>query len=122
MAAPTPPPVAVAPASTTVSGSARGNREFLSLPASNYVIELARGANRGDLAALRDSLHVPRGELYELHLTRDGGDWWVLVWASFDSLSAARAARSELPAEAAISVGWPRQIAPLQNEARRRPE
>ncbi len=25
-------------------------------------------------------LQLPRGELYELHLQRDGGDWWVLVW------------------------------------------
>lgn len=120
--APTPPPVAASPSPTPASGSAHGNRDFLTLPASNYVIELAHGASRGDLAALRGSLRLPRGELYELHLSRDGGDWWVLVWASFDSMSAARAARSELPTDAAISVGWPRQIAPLQNEVRRRPE
>jgi septal ring-binding cell division protein DamX len=89
------------------------------LPASHYVIELAHGQNRGDYAALRDTLQLPRGELYELHLQRDGGDWWVLVWASFDGVDAARAARSELPADAPLTGAWPRPVAPLQAEVRR---
>ncbi|HEX6833806.1 MAG TPA: hypothetical protein VF132_09775 [Rudaea sp.] len=124
--APSPTPAAIVAAPSAplraATSAARGNRDFLTLPASSYVIELAHGASRSDLAALRESLHVPRGELYELHLARDGGEWWVLVWGSFDSMSAARSARAELPADAAVSVGWPRQVAPLQNEARRRTE
>lgn len=98
---------------------ARGNREFLALPGSEYVIELAHSANAADFAALRGSLQLPRGQLYELHLHRDSGDWWLLVWASFDSVDAARAARAELPADAAINAGWPRRIGALQSEARR---
>lgn len=100
-------------------GSARGNPEFLALPASDYVIELAHSANAADFAALRGSLQLPRGQLYELHLRRDSGDWWLLVWGSFDSVDAARAARAELPADAAINAGWPRRIGALQSEARR---
>jgi septal ring-binding cell division protein DamX len=98
---------------------ARGNPEFLALPASEYVIELAHSANATDFAALRGSLQVTRGQLYELHLRRDNGDWWLLVWGSFDSVEAARAARAELPADAAINAGWPRRIGALQSEARR---
>ena len=96
-----------------------GNREFLGLPGSDYVIELAHSANRADFAALRDSLQLGRGQLYELHLRRDSDDWWLLVWASFDSVDAARAARAELPANTAINAGWPRRIGVLQSEARR---
>jgi septal ring-binding cell division protein DamX len=107
-----------APAQSALRGD-RGNREFLALPASDYVIELAHSANAAELAALRTALQLPRGQLYELHLRRDNGDWWLLVWASFDSVDAARAARAELPADAAINAGWPRRIGVLQSEARR---
>jgi len=103
----------------STAGSARGNREFLALPASDYVIELAHSANASDFAALRGSLQLTRGELYELHLHRDSGDWWLLVWGNFDSVDAARAARAELPPDAAINAGWPRRIGVLQSEARR---
>ncbi len=96
-----------------------GNREFLALSSSSYIVELAHGASRSELEALRTSLHPSRGELYELHLQRDGNDWWLLVWGAFDSVDAARAARSELSADAPINAGWPRPVAALQNEARR---
>jgi septal ring-binding cell division protein DamX len=89
------------------------------LSGSDYVIELAHSASTTEFAALRDSLRLTHGQLYELHLRRDNGDWWLLVWASFDSVDAARAARAELPADAAINAGWPRRIGALQAEARR---
>ena len=112
-APPAPAPAKPAPAAT------RGNHEFLALPASDYVIELAHSANAADLVSLRASLQLKRGELYELHLHRDSGDWWLLVWGNFDSVDAARTARAELPADAAINAGWPRRIGVLQSEARR---
>jgi septal ring-binding cell division protein DamX len=71
------------------------------------------------LNTLRDTLHPSHGELYTLHLLRDGADWWLLLWGSFDSVESARAARGELPADTAINAGWPRRIAPLQAEAQR---
>jgi septal ring-binding cell division protein DamX len=60
--------------------------------------------------------------LYELRLARDGTDWWLLVWGHFGDIESARAARSDLPADAAVNAGWPRRIAPLQAEARRSSE
>ena len=98
---------------TTGAGS-----DFLALPGSAYIVELAHAANKSDLDALRASLHLARGQLYELHLLRDGADWWLLVWGTFDSVEAARAARSELPSDAPLNAGWPRLVAPLQKEAR----
>ena len=114
-AAEAPPPAAIA----SVATGASGNREFLALPAESYIVEIAHSANRTDIAALHASLHLPLGELYELHLTRDGGDWWLLVWGHFADIDSARAARSDLPADAAVNAGWPRRIAPLQAEIRR---
>jgi septal ring-binding cell division protein DamX len=68
---------------------------------------------------LRAAVHPPHGELYEVRLRRDDGDWWLLLWGSFDSVEAARAARGELPAPAGVSAGWPRRVAPLQAEVQR---
>ena len=116
---PAPAETTPAPAPAKATPGTRGNREFLALPASDYVIELAHSANAADFAALRGSLQLTRGQLYELHLRRDSGDWWLLVWASFDSVDAARAARAELPADATINAGWPRRVGVLQAEARR---
>ena len=115
MAAETPPPAAVA----TSTGESLGAREFLALPAASYIVEIAHSANRADIAALRANLHLPLGELYELHLMREGSDWWLLVWGHFADIESARAARSDLPADAAVNAGWPRRVAPLQAEVRR---
>jgi len=113
------PPAPVSPSASSNAGAPLGNRGFLALPASSYIVEIAHSANRADLAALHASLHLPRGELYELHLTRDGGDWWLLVWGPFSDIESARAARSDVPSDATVIAGWPRRIAPLQAEARR---
>jgi len=96
-----------------------GNNEFLALPGSGYIVELAHGANKSELDTLRAALRPAHGALYELHLLRDGADWWLLVWGTFDSVDAARAARNELPSDTPLNAGWPRPVAPLQKEARR---
>jgi septal ring-binding cell division protein DamX len=87
------------------------------LSGDHYVIELAHGEREADIAAARAALHVPHGEVYELHLRQNGADAWLLVWGSFEDVGAARAARGELPAD--VHAGWPRRVAPLQAEVRR---
>ena len=113
------PPPTPGPSAGVRSAEPAANRDFRTLPASGFVIELAHGASRSDYATLRDALHPARGQLYELRLLRDGADWWLLLWGSFDSIDSARNARAELPPDAAISAGWPRRIGPLQAEALR---
>ena len=83
------------------------------------MIEIAHAADKAQLDSLRGALHPARGEMYEVRVIRDGNDWWLLLWGTFDSVDAARAARSELPGDAPINAGWPRLVAPLQNEVRR---
>ena len=78
---------------------------------------MAHGERESDVASARAALHVPHGEVYELHLRQNGSDNWLLVWGSFADVGAARAARGELPADA--RAGWPRRVAPLQAEVRR---
>jgi septal ring-binding cell division protein DamX len=89
------------------------------LSGSSYVIELAHGSDKAQIDALRAALHPAHGTLYDVRLLRDGADWWTLLWGPFDGVDAARAARGELPTGAPINAGWPRPVAPLQNEARR---
>ncbi len=115
-----PPSVAPAPAPAhpraPASDSHGGSSGFLALPGDEYVIELAHAASEDGLSAPAP----PRGDVYELHLRQNGADVWLLVWGSFVDVSAARAARGELPANA--HAGWPRRIAPLQAEMRRAQE
>jgi DamX protein len=118
-AAETTPKPAPLPARATGEQAGNGNREFLALSSSSYIVELAHSASKPEVDALRASVHPAHGALYELHLQRDGADWWLLVWGTFDSVDAARAARSELPADVPINAGWPRRVAPLQAEAQR---
>jgi len=91
----------------------------MDLPGDRFVIELAHASSAAGLAAARASLHLPGGDTYEVHLRQNGTDNWLLVWGSFDSVEAARAARAGLAAQASVAPGWPRRVAPLQAEARR---
>jgi len=92
--------------------------DFLALPATQYVIELAHADSAAGLDAARSAAHPAHGEVYELHLSQNGNDAWLLLWGPFADLPAARAARDELAAQGA-TPGWPRRIGPLQTEARR---
>ncbi len=110
------PPVAPAPEATHSettpptpapgATSRSGNNDFLALPASGYIVDLAHGSNKSDLYTLRASLHPAHGALYELNLLRDATDWWLLVWGTFDSVDAARAARGDLPSDTPLNAGW----------------
>lgn len=107
------------PAPAVPSASPESQRDFLALPGEHYVIELAAAPRQADLASARDSVHVPQGKLYELHLRQNEADQWLLVWGDFDSIQTAREARNDWIAGGAASAGWPRRIAPLQTEVRR---
>ncbi len=89
----------------------------MSLPGDHFVVEMARASSKSELDAVKSSTHVSTGELYEVHLRQNGADSWLLLWGSFDTIDAARAARNTISAGA--TPGWPRRIAPLQAEARR---
>lgn len=105
--APTPKPASVAAA-----------QDFLALPATSYVIELTHTDSKAGLNAARAAGHPAHGKVYELHLRQNGIDAWLLLWGPFDDLQSARAARDGLVAQGA-TPGWPRQVGPLQAEARR---
>lgn len=89
--------------------------DFLALPADGYVIELAHGVTRSDIAT---TPHPSRAKVFELHLRQNDTDEWLLLWGPFADLESARAAREELVAQG-TTPGWPRRIGPLQVEAHR---
>ncbi len=92
---------------------------FLDLPASHYTLVLASVRNTAALDALILALDPLPGQLYLLKLRMPDGDWYSLCWSEFDDLDGARAARASLPADAAITSGWPRKIGLLQKELAR---
>lgn len=110
-------PVAPAPkpAAATATPSVPAEHDFLALPAAEYVIELAHADST---AGLGTAAHPAHGEVYELHLSQNGSESWLLLWGPFADLPSARAARDELAAQG-VTPGWPRRIGPLQTEARR---
>ena len=111
----TPRPAPAAPA--PVPAPAPPTQDFLALPATSYVIELAHADSKPGLDAARAAAPTAHGEVYELHLQQNGIDTWLLLWGPFENLDAARAARAELVAQGA-TPGWPRRIGPLQSEMR----
>ena len=94
----------------------RDAREFAALPGSHYTLVLASVRDPAELDALMSAMQALAGHLYLLKLDMPDGDWYSLCWSEFDDLDAARAARSLLPADAALTSGWPRRISLLQAE------
>jgi len=119
-AAPAPQPAAPAPqpAAAVAAPPAQAGHDFLTLPATQYVIELAHADSAAGLDAARTAAHPAHGEVYELHLSQNGNESWLLLWGPFADLPAARAARDELAAQG-TTPGWPRRIGPLQTELSR---
>lgn len=113
-----PATLAPKPAPAVASPARRTGQDFLALPASQYVIELAHADSSPGLDAARAAAHPSHGGVYELHLSQNGNESWLLLWGPFADLQAARAARDELAAHGA-TPGWPRRIGPLQSEMRR---
>jgi len=117
-APPQPAAPAPQPAPAVAAPSAQAGHDFLALPATQYVIELAHADSATGLDAARTAAHPAHGEVYELHLSQNGNESWLLLWGPFTDLPAARAARDEFAAQGA-TPGWPRRIGPLQAEVRR---
>lgn len=119
-ASPAPKPATAVPhpAPAVAAPTAQAGQGFLALSAAQYVIELAHADSAAALDAARTAAHPAHGEVYELHLSQNGSESWLLLWGPFADLPAARTARDELAAQGA-TPGWPRRIGPLQTELSR---
>ena len=89
---------------------------FRQLAGTRYTLEIARARNASDFGALIAALAGIDGTLYVIGLRNPQGTAHSLVWSDFPSIEAAREARNSLPADVAITSGWPRRIGPLQAE------
>ena len=120
-------PIVAATPSTPVETPAPATRElpaavalldgtaFRALDGSHYTLELANAKSPELLRELAARLQLA-GAVYLIHLRSPESDRWLLIWADHAAQSEARSARQLVPADAAINSGWPRRIAPLQNE------
>lgn len=91
-------------------------RAFALLPSNRYTIEIARARAANELAALAVALAGVDGRIYLVRLNGADLPSYSMLWSDFATIDAARAARSTLPADVAITSGWPRRIGPLQAE------
>lgn len=89
---------------------------FRRLDATHYTVEIARARSAGELGALVAALDGITGALYLIGLRTPDGISHSLVWSAFPTIEAAREARHTLPADVAVTSGWPRRIGPLQAE------
>ena len=108
-----PPPPPPAPVAALADAG-----EFARLPGTAFFLELARGGDRESVANTARGLGLSSGKLYLVQHKNQGADWYVLAWGPFDTVESARAARNEAAAAGIASVGYPRRIAPLQQEIR----
>jgi septal ring-binding cell division protein DamX len=110
-----PPPGAIRSPRPSLPGASA----FLALPATHYTLVLASVRDPSALDALVESLDALPGQLFLIKLGMPDGDWFSLCWSDFADMDAARAARTSLPGDPAITSGWPRRIGPLQKEIAR---
>ncbi|MEO8011190.1 MAG: hypothetical protein ABI650_06055 [Dokdonella sp.] len=89
---------------------------FAHLPAGRYSIEIARARAASELAAVTVALDDAEGRVYLIRLRGSNGPTYSVMWSDFATIDAAREARATLPADLAITSGWPRRIGPLQAE------
>jgi hypothetical protein len=113
----TPAPVAAAP--SPALDLLHDSRAFAALPAAHYTVVLASVRDSTQLDDLIATMQSVPGTLHLLRLDMPDGTWYSLCWSEFDTVEAARAARSRLPDHAAITSGWPRRIGLLQAEIAR---
>ncbi len=93
-----------------------GHAEFRRLTGTRYTLELARADRAGAFDALLAALADVGGRFYVVALRSPAGPSYSLLWNDYASIEDARAARARLPADVAITSGWPRRIGPLQAE------
>ncbi len=118
-----PAPVAEAPAATP-TGSARAATlsnttvaAFAALPGGHYAVQLARAHSTAGFARLVGTLGIPESSVYSVPVKTTGKLEYLLLWADFPNVEAARAAAARLPASA-VQGALARRIGPLQEEAR----
>ncbi len=111
-------PADIAADTEAIPNGLRDNNDFLALPGNRYVVELAHGNDPDGIMQLANAVGIPAGQLYRLHFTHNKTNAWMLVWASYESINAARSAFANLPNHGLLNAGWSRRIAPLQAELR----
>ncbi len=119
-------PAASAPMATRIDTPARmpaidvqsgeDARAFALLPASRYTLEIARARGVGELAALAIAFTRVQGRVYFVRMRGADGPSYSILWSDFATIDAAREARATLPADIAVTSGWPRRIGPMQAE------
>lgn len=101
-----------APAPVALAAPIGGRTEFLALPAGEFTLQLAHGADNAGFPALVAALGLDPRETYQMKI----GGTWLLLWSHFPDAASAEAARARLPAVTGVKSNWPRRIQLLQSD------
>ncbi len=109
-------PVLAASSGKLYLASLQGARAFGKLPPAHFTLQLAHASTAENFPELIQQLGIDFRQCYVLRVRRDGGDWWVLAYGSFQDVNAAKAALIEVRPAPGMTAVWPRRIGNLQGE------
>ncbi|HEY9198285.1 MAG TPA: SPOR domain-containing protein, partial [Gammaproteobacteria bacterium] len=91
---------------------------LLERPARNFTLQLLGVRSASSLRSYLRRHDIPAPVAY-FRTRYKGGDWYVIVQGDYPSMSAARAAVAELPADIRKSKPWPRTFANVHADIRK---
>lgn len=112
-------PAATAPAAATTgsspfSGASTNTSAIQSAPSGYYTLQLSSASQPSTLNAYARKQQLSHAWVYETR--RDGKPWYVLVNGVYPSLSQAKSALSQLPADVQAKKPWARQIGQVKKD------
>lgn len=99
---------------STVSPSANSSRSIQYAPTGYYTLQLSSASQPATLNAYARKQQLSHYWIYKTY--RDGKPWYVLVNGIYLSLSQAKSAIAQLPADVKVNKPWVRQIGQVQQD------
>lgn len=81
----------------------------------NYTLQLAAGTNKGAIESFITQYDLENKAVY-FHRKRNGQDWYILLYGSFDGYSKAQKAISSLPSGVQKAKPWTRSFSAIHAE------
>lgn len=108
-------PTAASTSATTFSDLSSAERSLMAIDSSHYGLQLVAVGNQANLDGFIKTNKL-EGSAFYYKTTRQGRDWYVLIYGDFASRAAAKAAVGGLPVSLQKLKPWARSYADIQNQ------